>query len=89
MRTGKAMSTDLIPDDAIDKETLINIIKKDLKLFLTEPLQPHIMKSKAILVSKTNTKIADPEQTRMINIVPLALKIIDKLTYKAYGNQLW
>jgi hypothetical protein len=45
--------------------------------------------SKALILTKTGTKVASPENTLMIVLNSLSLKIVDKATLELTKDQLW
>lgn len=79
LKQGKAVSTDLIPDDVFSKEQLKKIVRKDLSLIFSGP-RPKVMESaRAILLSKLGTRLAQPEDTRMIVCQTLLSRIYDRV----------
>lgn len=76
--TGKALSTDLIPDSCFDKERLIRMTIADRKLIFSGPRLRNSLTAQAVLISKTGHQVVEPPDTRMIVVQPLITRIFDK-----------
>jgi len=82
LKTGKALSNDLIPDDFLDKENLKEQALRHRQVIFNGPILRTNLNARAVLLSKNGTHICTPDQTRMIVIQPLLMRIIDKVTLK-------
>lgn len=78
MGSGKALSMDMVSDDAFNKETLLNLTLMDRSLIFNLPLPKTMRKAKAMILSKTGSKIAPGEKTRLIVINSRAFRIFDR-----------
>jgi hypothetical protein len=76
---GKAMSVDLVPDTSFTREEMLRLVKKDQSLIFNGPRISIMNSAKATLLSKTNSKIVEANNTRMIVLQPLVMKIYDRV----------
>lgn len=79
---GKGLSFDLLPDDAFSREEIKALALKDFGILFNAPPIGTLRTAKAMLLSKTGSKIVSPENTRMIVINTLARKIVDRTIYE-------
>jgi len=80
MKQGKAMSHDDIPDDAWSKEQLRLMVNRNWDLFMNGLQPDHWNHSKGVLLSKTGSSCCPPSKTRLINVIPLHMRIKDRVT---------
>lgn len=62
------MSSDLIPDDLLDKKSLTEQALKLREVIFNGPILKSNLNARAILLSKNGSHICPPDQTRMIVI---------------------
>jgi hypothetical protein len=65
------------------------MVLADFRILFNAPLTEMLRTAKAMILSKTGSKIANPDQTRLIVINPLARKIVDKIVYEMINQELW
>lgn len=63
---GKAISSDYFPDDALDSELIRKLVIQDRDIIFRGPTLPSMLKARGILLSKSGSPIANPEETRLI-----------------------
>jgi len=89
MGVGKGLSRNLFPDDALSKDELLTLAIRDFRILFNSPLFGIMRKSKAILLSKSGSKVAEPAQTRMIVLNSLARKIVEKTVFHYVRDDIW
>ena len=89
MSQHKALSTDLIPDDCFPKEKLLEFALEDKKLLFQGPKLDLMFKTRGILLSKTGSKVANPDKTRLLSVSGIATKIFDRTVHNMVKDELW
>jgi hypothetical protein len=89
---GKAISTDGLPDDAVKdipavRKKVIGVIKQILSGDKSIPA--YWKTAKLVLLSKTGNKTALPCQTRPIAVLPVAMKILEKVIMPYVSADIW
>lgn len=58
-------------------------------MLFNAPLPDIMRKSKAVMLSKVNSRVAEPRETRMIVINTLPRRIVEKTIHEYVKDDLW
>lgn len=88
MSRGKALSTDLYPDDTMTKQQVASWIQSKIPFVCSKP-PPALWETRAILLSKLQGDTRPPpEKTRLICVAPFTMRVLDKLLYDQVAADL-
>ena len=77
LKTGQVLSRDLLPDDCFSKKELFEVAVKDMKgIFFG--FNEVAYKVKALILSKTQSRIEHPNNCKLIILQPLLMRIVDQ-----------
>lgn len=48
-----------------------------------------MLNSRGVLLSKIGRQVVTPRDTRLINVLPFPLRVVDKIITKLVENELW
>jgi hypothetical protein len=89
---GKAMSIDGLPDEAIkDIPAVRKHVVEIIKLIMSgqKAIPKYWKNARLVLLSKTGSKMALPEQTRPIAVLPVVMKVLEKVLMPHVNKDIW